>query len=240
MGADVTVFLNNDTVVEPGALSRLVARLRAEPKIMATLPLIGIFGTDKTWNAGGRIWRVGLRRYHFAGAPLARARQASELECSFMTGCCFAVRTEQMVAREGFSERFFFGEEDFELSLWMRDQGLHALCLTDALVWHKVGASINRASGPHAERRAFAHYLNRFIHMRLRLGRPLWDAWVVLYLPYILILLWRAGLVGPTGWSSFVSALWRLATRLDGVDRTTFEALMSGRRDLPAMDGRAS
>lgn len=231
IGVDITIFLNNDTVVEPGALSRLVTRLREDSEITATLPLIGIFGTDRTWNAGGRVWRVGLRRYHFAGAPLAHARHAGELECSFMTGCCFAVRTAQMMARGGFSERFFFGEEDFELGLWMRDHGLRAVCLTDALVWHKVGASINRASGPHAERRAFAHYLNRFVHMRLRFGRPLWDAWAVLYLPYILLLLWRAGLVRPMGWGGFVSALWRLSTRLDGVDRATFEALMSGRRD---------
>ena len=106
------------------------------------------------------------------------------------------MRTDDFASRGGFSERFFFGEEDFELALWMRERGLAGLCLTSAVVRHKVSASFNAAAGAHASRKVFVYYLNRFIHMRLRIGRWPWLLWSAAYLPYVVILLWRSGAVG--------------------------------------------
>lgn len=229
MGCGVTVFLNNDTVVEADALDRIAVRLVGDADCYACLPMLTVHGSDRIWNCGGVIHSVGVRRYHLAGRPRAEGAQRGAIGCSFFTGCCFAVRTADFAARGGFSERFFFGEEDFELALWMRDRGLSAVCLTAAVVQHKVSAAFNAAAGPRQNAKVFIYYLNRFIHMRLRFGALRWLCWLVVYLPYVAALLWRSGNWSPGELRAF---LWRLVQRARTMDRVTrddFEAVMAGR-----------
>lgn len=225
----ITCFLNNDTVVEAGALPALVRRLEADPLCFAVLPMITVHGSERIWNCGGEIWPVGLRRYHLAGRHRSEGTRRGEIRCSFFTGCCFVVRTAAFRARGGFSERFFFGEEDFELGLWMRDQGLHAVCVTGAVVQHKVSASFEAASGPRAGARAFLYYLNRFIHMRLRFGRWRWRLWSTAYLPYVALLLWRSGTLPAAALPGFGRRLLARSATMDRVTRGDFEAVMAGR-----------
>jgi GT2 family glycosyltransferase len=229
-GCATTGFLNNDTVVEPGAWLRLVQRLQADPACFATLPMLTVHGSDRIWNCGGTVWPgLGLRRYHLAGRPREEGARQGEIRCSFFTGCCFVVRTTEFLARGGFSERFFFGEEDFELGLWMREQGAHAVCVTSAVVQHKVSASFDAASGSRAGPRAFIYYLNRFIHMRLRFGPARWWLWSAAYLPYVALLLWRSGAVPAAELPRFGRRLLARAATMDGVARADFEAVMAGR-----------
>jgi GT2 family glycosyltransferase len=225
----VVCFLNNDTVVEAGALGRLVHRLHGSPHTFATLPMITVFGSDRIWNCGGDIWPIGLRRYHLAGRPRAEGAQRGDIRCSFFTGCCLAMRTAEFLARGGFSERFFFGEEDVELALWLRERGGHALCVTSAVVQHKVGLSVARAADGHVARRVFVHYLNRFIHMRLRLGPWRWALWCAAYLPYVVALLLRRRALPAPLLPRFVQRLLARARVMDGVSGSDFQALMAGR-----------
>lgn len=227
-GLAFTVFLNNDTVVHADALDRIVQRLAGQPSLFACLPMLTIHGSNRIWNCGGEIYRVGLRRYHHAGRRIGDVQLPPELPCTFFTGCCFAVRTAEFAQRNGFTERFFFGEEDFELALWMHDRKLTALCLTSAVVAHKVSASFSVAAGTREDAKVFLYYLNRFIHMRLRLGVPRWTLWVAMVLPYTAALLWRR-----PGWSlgavmRFMRWLLQHARRMDGVTRQDFEAVMAG------------
>ncbi|MEI7466480.1 MAG: hypothetical protein WCJ87_14145 [Burkholderiales bacterium] len=191
--------------------------------------MLTVYGSDRIWNCGGAVYPIGVRRYHLAGRPRAEGAQRREITCSFFTGCCFAVRTAEFTARGGFSERFFFGEEDFELSLWMRDRGLSAVCLTTAVVEHKVSAAFNAVAGPRQNAKVFIYYLNRFIHMRLRFGALRWWCWVAAYLPYVAALLWRSGSWSPGELSAFLRRLVHRAQTMDRVTRDDFEAVMAGR-----------
>jgi GT2 family glycosyltransferase len=227
---DVSVFLNNDTEIEAASLSRIVERLeRNEPGIFAVLPRIMVHGTDRIWNCGGTISKLGFRKYHFADAKVASIVLPAELSCSFFTGCCFAVRTSEFAARGGFTERFFFGEEDFELSLWMKDRGYGAVCMTDAVIHHKVSSSISRAAGNVQASKVFVHYLNRLIHMRLRFGRAKWTVWLMAYLPYIGLLLSRHGIVKLGEFPRFARALLGRASCDNAVTRSTFQSILRER-----------
>ncbi|CAD5372640.1 putative Glycosyltransferase family 2 protein [Rubrivivax sp. A210] len=228
-GSEHVVFLNNDTVVEADALDLIVGRLAADPGCFATLPMLTVYGTDHIWNCGGEVSPLGLRRYHLAGRPRAQGAARGEIRCSFFTGCCFAVSVAAFRARGGFSERFFFGEEDFELALWMREHGLASVCVTAAVVQHKVSASFDSAAGGRAAARVFIYYLNRFIHMRLRFGLARWCLWSAAYLPYVAVLLWRSGAVPAAGVPSFLCRLLSRARAMDRVTRSDFEAVMAGR-----------
>ena len=229
MGCDVTVFLNNDTLVEADALDRVVARLMSDPACYACLPMLMVHGSDRIWNCGGSVYPIGVRRYHLAGRPRTDGARRGEIACSFFTGCCFAVRTAAFAARGGFSERFFFGEEDFELALWMRDHALSAVCLTTAVVQHKVSAAFNAAAGPRQNAKVFIYYLNRFIHMRLRFGAARWWCWLAAYLPYVAMLLWRSGNWSPGELRAFLRRLVQRSRTMDRVTRDDFEAVMAGR-----------
>jgi GT2 family glycosyltransferase len=223
----ICVFLNNDTIVEAQALDRIAERLQRQDCFVC-LPMLTIYGTDRIWNCGGTVYSAGFRRYHLANRPRREGEAAGEIRCSFFTGCCLAVSTDRFAARGGFSERFFFGEEDFELALWMKDQGLSAVCLTAAVVQHKVSVSFDRAAAGRRYTKAFVYYLNRFIHMRLRLGRGRWDAWVAVFLPYAIVLLVHKRLVGLREAPGFVRSLLRRAVGMDRVTRADFEELMRG------------
>ena len=231
LGEQVVVFLNNDTVVESQAIDVVVSRLVSDDRYFAALPMITIHGTDRVWNCGGVISQLGWRRYFFANRSRLEVALNKELECSFFTGCCFAVRVADFWARGGFSERFFFGEEDFELCLWMKDRGFRAVCLTGAVVQHKVSATINAVArdSSHALRaRIFIHYLNRLIHMRLRYGNIRWIFWLIFYIPYVCQLLWRRDVVRGANLVSYVVRLVRRASVSRGVSRADFEAVMGG------------
>jgi GT2 family glycosyltransferase len=159
----------------------------------------------------------------------AEGARHGEIRCSFFTGCCFAVRTTDFAFRGGLSERFFFGEEDFELALWMKEQGHSAVCLTSAVIQHKVSASLSAAAGARDRPKAFIYYLNRFIHMRLRLGLWRWYLWTLCYMPYAALLLWRSGVLRASELPDFFARLLARSRAMDGVTRADFEAVMAGR-----------
>jgi len=225
-GIKYTVFLNNDTVVESSALSRLVNRLTADPSCYVTLPQLTVHGTDRIWNCGGQISSLGFRRYFFVGALRGKTKIPEEIVCSFFTGCCFAVLTVDFMKRGGFCERFFFGEEDFELSLWMKDRGLKAICLTSSVVHHKVSASISRAANKCQASKVYVHYLNRFIHMRHRFGRFRWWLWLTIYLPYIVVLFAAKKVLPISQIPSFMVSVIRRSARSNKVTRSDFESIM--------------
>lgn len=225
-GIRVSIFLNNDTIVEPSALTNLVKRIENDPSYYVTLPLLTIYGTGLVWNCGGSISSLGYRRYFFAGAVREKSKIPQEIECSFFTGCCFAVRTMDFINRGGFCEKFFFGEEDFELSLWMKDHGLKALCLTSNVVHHKVSASISRASKKRQASKVYIHYLNRFIHMRHRMGTIYWRIWLTIYLPYITTLFLIRKVIPISEVAPFVRSLVHRAAHSNGVTRHDFELIM--------------
>lgn len=225
----VTVFLNNDTLIEANSLSSLVERVRTDPSIFVAFPLLTVHNTGKIWNCGGVISKLGFRRYYHAGHSLTKITLPVEISCSFFTGCCFAIDTKKFSARGGFSERFFFGEEDFELSLWMKDRGLKAVCLTNSIVHHKVGASISKAAGSSLASKVYVYYLNRFIHMRLRFGNFSWYLWLLIYLPYVVILLVGINVIPYNRIYSFLKELVHRSRELNGVTRSDFQTIMSRR-----------
>jgi GT2 family glycosyltransferase len=227
-GFHEVVFLNNDTIVEGNALDRIVARLSGTPECFVCTPMLLVHATGRIWNCGGEVCAFGLRRYHLAGRSASEGAARGEIRCSFVTGCCIAVRTEEFARRGGFSERFFFGEEDFELALWMREHRLSAVCLTSAVVRHKVSASFDAAASRRASRKVFIYYLNRFIHMRLRFGNWRWRLWSAAYLPYVAVVLLRSRTVRLAELPDFISRLLARASSMDRVTRADFEAVMAG------------
>lgn len=165
---DSLMLLNNDTEVTPDFLSLLTAFHAAHPEWRVLTPKINFFGEkDRIWNCGGTI-RFGFRRYCHAGASdaaVAALLPRPSMPVTFVTGCALWF-TPDVLDADGklLTERFFFGEEDFDFSLRMQQQQVPMACVTQSLIYHKVGASA-RQMNPAGKQ--YLHLLNRYIDIRL-------------------------------------------------------------------------
>ena len=104
------------------------------------------FDKSKIWNCGGSL-SMGFRRYYYAGQCDADIKESVYIPIGFVTGCALFFPPE-LLDCEGrlLTERFFFGEEDFEFSMRMEAQGVKMACVLDSVIYHKVGASGSRMS----------------------------------------------------------------------------------------------
>ena len=201
---DSYLLLNNDTEVRPDFLVRLQAFSKRSPQYRILTPKINYFyDKQKIWNCGGRL-SFGFRKYHYAGQTNSAVRETDYIPISFVTGCALFFYPE-LLDEQGslLTERFFFGEEDFELSLRMKEKNVAMACVLDSLIYHKVGATVGKTQGVS---KYYMHYLNRFIDVRLHFGAVKYAVWKLLNLPFVARCFYRS--------TQSVSVTYRLLTRL--------------------------
>ena len=188
---DHYLLLNNDTIVEPDFLQQLESFAAEHPDYLALTPLI-CYNSDRNlvWNAGGK-QKWGLRKYHYAKQPLQHIKETGHIPVTFLTGCALYADAS-LLQQDGtlLTERFFFGEEDFEFCLRMNQQGKKMACVLTSKIYHKVNSSV-----AHVEPlgKTYIYYLNRFIDMRQHLSPLAYFWWKTLYPLYIYRLLRKLG-----------------------------------------------
>lgn len=226
-GPEFIWLLNNDTVVLPDTLEKLSGFLIGEPAYAAVTGQTRYYGDrERIWNCGGQLTWYGTRRYEFRHAPAGTAPKAGARKITFMTGCAPLFRASVLNELGLLPTRFFFGEEDFELSHAMMAKGHPMACLYDALIYHKVSASANLAAKDNALGMIYVHYLCRLINLRGHWPAPVWRLWRLAYLPYILFLAWRACRPALGALLGFAASLLRESSARDGVDRDAFQAAL--------------
>lgn len=201
---DSYLLLNNDTEVRPDFLVRLQAFSKRSPQYRILTPKINYFyDKQKIWNCGGKL-SFGFRKYHYAGQSNSAVRETNYIPISFVTGCALFFYPE-LLDEQGrlLTERFFFGEEDFELSLRMKEKNVAMACVLDSLIYHKVGATVGKTQGVS---KYYMHYLNRFIDVRLHFGAVKYAVWKLLNLPFVVRCFYRS--------TQSVSVTYRLLTHL--------------------------
>ncbi len=221
---DYMLLLNNDTIVEPDFLDRLTAFAGENGGVEVMTPLI-CYNADRNmiWNCGGRL-RHGFRKYYYADARLDSLRGRNSFAVSFVTGCALFFRPAVLLPDGGvFTERFFFGEEDFNFCLRMAREGRAMACVPEAKIYHKVSASTSQHG---STGKIYIHYLNRFIDIRLNSRLSfylLWSAANMLYVPLMLV---RSG-YGVSASLRLMARVARDAWRKDSVSRADFTAALS-------------
>jgi len=141
-GAEYVIFLNNDTVVDPGFLEPLIAPFRSHGAVGITVPRVYYMDyPGRLWYAGGE---VNLRTGRIAHRGIRKKdgnRFGSTCETEYATGCCLAMRVSDFSHFSGFDERFSMYGEDVDLSLRIRGAGKRVLYVPASRVWHRVSAS---------------------------------------------------------------------------------------------------
>lgn len=228
VGCKYAWLLNNDTVVEPDSLGTLVTFLEQHDNFAAATCQIRYHGNPNVvWNCGGHLLPLGVRRYDYADADVSLVPSDGYKQISFASGCALLLRMKLMRDSGFLTEKFFFGEEDYELCHRLKRRGLSLACCYGSVIFHKVGASMTVAATGGALAKAHIYYLNRFIHMRDYWGLAFWECWRRAYCVYIMWLLRRSRGVPYKQSFSMLRSVMRESTVLERVDRDTFVRLMS-------------
>ncbi len=135
--AEAVLILNNDTLVEPGAVDALVHAL--EPGVGAVAPLLTFADDpDVIWSAGGAFDARKVRHGRMTGyrEPTSAAGPARDTER--FTGAAVLIRREVLETVGRFDDDLYFLYEDVDLSLRIRKAGWHIRFTPDAVVRHRV------------------------------------------------------------------------------------------------------
>lgn len=221
--ADSYLILNNDTVVTPGFLTVLEEFMSSHKEYSILTPRINYYyDRDIIWNCGG-VLRMGFRKYRYAGCNESKVQGKKCLPISFVTGCALYF-LPSVLQPDGtlFTERFFFGEEDFDFSMRMKQRGLKMACVMDSVIYHKVGSAGNQMvkSG-----KVYLHLLNRYIDIRLNNGRLFGMLWRIAAYFFTMRALKKAFGSISEALKKYRMLIKDMRSR-DGVDRSVFESLV--------------
>ncbi|MBN2841230.1 MAG: glycosyltransferase family 2 protein [Coriobacteriia bacterium] len=143
-GAEFVWLLNNDTVIDPGALSALLEAAEDHPDA-------GMFGSkiyyydrpDVLWFAGGGIDPKAGHSFHIGEGEID-SRQYDEIrETEYITGCSLLTRSSVIAEIGPMPEDYFLYWEEVDWCSSARQAGWRLLYVPDSRVWHKVSASFS-------------------------------------------------------------------------------------------------
>jgi GT2 family glycosyltransferase len=132
--ADVLVFLNPDTVAEPGAVAALAARLEDEAIGVVQARLRLLARPDRLNSSGNVVHVTGLAWPGGYDEPAERLREVRDIP--YASGAAFAIRASLFRALGGFTERLFLYQEDLELCWRVHLRGLRVVVDPAADVLH--------------------------------------------------------------------------------------------------------
>jgi GT2 family glycosyltransferase len=140
------LLLNNDTVVEKHFLTEMVKTGEDNNKtaVIGSKTYYYNFNdkNDVLWSVGGI---VDLSRYPgYHDIDLNDKKQPtiknSKLEVDWISGAVMLIKTD-MMPKNLLNSDFFFGCEDVDLCIEMKNKGFKMVTNLKAVVWHKAGAS---------------------------------------------------------------------------------------------------
>jgi GT2 family glycosyltransferase len=138
-GSEFILLLNNNTVVDPDFLTRMVKVLKKEEKVGIVGCKIYYFTEpNKIWFAGGDFieWRMaGKYRYRL---EKEENRLSGVHDSDFITSCCLLIRSK-VLERVGYlHEPYFLGFEDLDFCYQAAKYGWDIKVNLDAKIYHKV------------------------------------------------------------------------------------------------------
>jgi len=142
--ADFVWLLNNDTTVDPGALTALVAEMKKDARTGAAGA--AIYDMDRSERE--QLWG-GLRVRMNLGGVSPYRRQMPIARLDYIAGACCLLRAEAIRAVGLFDEAFFMYWEDADLGFRLRQGGWKLAVAGDSRIWHKGCASLGRRSTAH-------------------------------------------------------------------------------------------
>ena len=150
------LFLNNDTLVQPGWLDAMVALADADGRA-------GIVGIKQLFPYTNTIHHTGIvftpggvpsHLYPHTDASLPHVNKQREYQA--VNGACLLIGRDLFQACKGFDEGYRNGYEDVDLCLEVRAHGRKVVCCTSAFIYHYGQITEGRTDDDSANAARFA------------------------------------------------------------------------------------
>ena len=175
------LMLNNDTIVAPDMLTRLLDQSESDEKTGIVMPLVLFYGSqERVWSRGGRYRR-------FPPAILLNDRRANVMRESirlieYAPSCGLLIHRRAFDAVGLFDPGYFFLYDDWDFSERVRAHGLKIWFVGQARMWHKVSRTTR---GPQST--LFWYTLGAStVRFYRRHGRPVWLS-LPMHLGYVVL-----------------------------------------------------
>lgn len=143
-GADYFILLNNDTIVSPNLITRLLEAMSAGYGVVG--PLVHWMDEpDVVMMDGCSLDAPGSAGF-FERTPISAAHAVTDVEIVY--GCCLTTSAAVFRKIGLLDERFFLIHEESDFCLRARRAGFRCGVLAEPLVWHKGSSSFQREGKP--------------------------------------------------------------------------------------------
>ena len=147
-GADYTLFLNNDMLIAPTAVSELVRCAESDPRIGATgATILDFREPELVQEAAGGTFAPWSGMVAMSQRGAARGTTRSGVPLDYVSGGCLFVRTSVLHEVGLLDERYFIYGEDQDYGIRVRRAGYRLAYCRVAEVWHRGGgATVHRSA----------------------------------------------------------------------------------------------
>ncbi len=145
LGAEYVLLLNNDTLVEPDFLKRLMeAGMDIPADSVMTCTILYADDKEKIWYAGGS---YNLRTAKVSQLGMGKGWQPVQdklVEVTFASGCCMCIPAS-VIRDVGFlDESYFLYEEDTDYCYRLWKKMIKIYYVPKAIIYHKVSSSTSK------------------------------------------------------------------------------------------------
>jgi len=147
LNPDYVLLLNNDTVVAPDFLSKLIDKAKINGNIGVVGPKIYYYDyngeNNYIWFAGGK---TNLKKFpgyfHWNEEIINSPTELTDnfFVCDWISGAAMMVKAD-ILEKFFLDNKYFFGAEDVDLCMKIKDDGYKIFCVAESVIWHKVSVS---------------------------------------------------------------------------------------------------
>ena len=205
-GARHALLFNNDAVMAPGAIAKMVDAAERMPKCGAVgATILQYHDRERVETlAGATLRRSTGMVERVAGNSDRRAPRPVKVAIDYVIGCCMLVPMETVRDVGLMAEDYFLYGEDTDWCLRMTAAGYEHGYAPDAEVWHKGGGSVVHRSAVHDYYAVRGTLMLMHRHFRPRMPLVLGHAVLRFLLPKLARGQWRRFAAAARGYRDFL------------------------------------
>jgi hypothetical protein len=136
-GADYVLVLNNDTLVAPDFLDRLVDAAERHPNAAFVGPMVYHHSEPQVIQSAGGLMTRYWRAYHRGQNDCDSGQYSGVDRVTWVTGCAIMGRRRALEAIGLIDPEFFIYSEEVDWCLRAGERGYEVLWVPQARIWHK-------------------------------------------------------------------------------------------------------
>ena len=167
-GADYVLMLNNDTVIAPDLITKLIYWAEQQPKAGILMPQVFFYGSNtEAWSTGGRYRAFPPAILMTDNTPGAKDKLRL---IEYAPSCGILIKRQVFESAGLFDPGYLFMFDDWDFSERVRACGFEIWYIPEARMWHKVSRTTQGPRSPFF----WKTYAASCVRFYRRHGRPVW------------------------------------------------------------------